>query len=182
MAQVNPTEFAILGLLAEQPRSGYDIKKEVGERLGHFWSESFGHIYPMLRRLRTKRLVSSRTERSTAGRPARRVYEITERGRAALEAWFVEPPPPVRPRNELLLRIFLGRHAPPETLARDISAYREQVDATLERLREVRREVAASPDAGEDALYWELALDYGIEVFTSLAKWSARAERRLRGP
>jgi hypothetical protein len=31
VARVNPTEFAILGLLAKEPRSGYDIKKEVEE-------------------------------------------------------------------------------------------------------------------------------------------------------
>jgi hypothetical protein len=35
---------------------GYDIKKEVEERLSHFWSESYGHIYPMLRRLHDRDL------------------------------------------------------------------------------------------------------------------------------
>lgn len=39
---MNATEFAILGLLAEGPLSGYDIKKEVEERLSHFWSQSYG--------------------------------------------------------------------------------------------------------------------------------------------
>jgi PadR family transcriptional regulator AphA len=57
----NKTEFAILGLLASGPRSGYDIRKEVQDTLSHFWNESIGHIYPMLRRLHGKGLVSRKT-------------------------------------------------------------------------------------------------------------------------
>ncbi len=40
------TDYVILGLLAEQPLSGYQIKKIVDIRFGFFWSESFGQIFP----------------------------------------------------------------------------------------------------------------------------------------
>jgi DNA-binding PadR family transcriptional regulator len=179
VAQVNPTEFAILGLLSEQPRTGYDIKKEVTERLGHFWSESFGHIYPTLRRMHAAKLVGVRTGRATGGRPARKVYTITASGRRALEGWFLAPPTFPRPRNELLLRIFLGRHAPRGLLLRDVSAYRAQVEATLARLREVEKVVAAESEASKDVFYWQLVIDYGVQVFTSLERWAGSAERRL---
>lgn len=91
----NRTEFAILGLLADGPRSGYDIRKEVQETLSHFWNESVSHIYPMLRRLHGKGLVSRKTELSE-GRPPRHVYFITEEGLAELRGWLAEPiePPP----------------------------------------------------------------------------------------
>jgi DNA-binding PadR family transcriptional regulator len=44
-------ELAILGLLQEQPRHGYELKKRLSETLGSFWGISFGSLYPALRRL-----------------------------------------------------------------------------------------------------------------------------------
>ena len=44
-------ELAVLGLLTEQPRHGYDLKKRLSETLGPLWGISFGSLYPALRRL-----------------------------------------------------------------------------------------------------------------------------------
>jgi DNA-binding PadR family transcriptional regulator len=44
-------DFAVLGLLREQPLHGYELKKRLGETLGSFWGVSFGSLYPALRRL-----------------------------------------------------------------------------------------------------------------------------------
>jgi len=178
MARVNPTEFAILGLLAEEARSGYDIKQVVEERLSHFWSESFGHLYPMLRRLHEGGLVGKEVERQE-GRPDRKVYSITDAGRAALEAWFAEPPSPSRPRNEVLLRIFLGRHARPEHLIRDIRAQREGFAATLAQLRGVKALLAAEASPHPDHVYWGLTIEYGLKALESLVEWGEEAESAL---
>ena len=44
-------ELAVLGLLAEQPLHGYELKKRLSETLGPLWGISFGSLYPALRRL-----------------------------------------------------------------------------------------------------------------------------------
>src|ERR1700693_241803 len=44
-------ELAVLGLPADQPRHGYDLKKRLSETLGPLWGISFGSLYPALRRL-----------------------------------------------------------------------------------------------------------------------------------
>jgi PadR family transcriptional regulator, regulatory protein AphA len=178
MARVNPTEFAILGLLADEPMSGYDIKRLVEERLSHFWSESFGHLYPMLRRLHGRGLVSQQVERQE-GRPDRKVYSITDAGREALEAWFAEPPSPQRPRNEVLLRIFLGRHARPEDLIRDIRAQRGGFAGTLAQLREVRARLESEGSAHPDHVYWGLTIDYGLRALEALVAWGDDAESKM---
>jgi PadR family transcriptional regulator, regulatory protein AphA len=178
MARPNPTEFAILGLLAEEPRSGYDIKKEVEERLSHFWSESYGHVYPMLHRLHERELVVKEVEKQE-GKPDRNVYHITEEGRKALEAWFAEPPPPIRPRNEFLLRLFFGRHSRPEYLLRDIRRHGDGVKGALARLRAVKARIESEAGGHPDRVYWELVLENGLKALGALAEWSDEAEARL---
>jgi PadR family transcriptional regulator, regulatory protein AphA len=178
MTPRNPTEFAILGLLAEQPRSGYDIKKEVETRLAHFWSESYGHIYPMLRRLHRRDLVSKTVERQE-GRPDRNVYALTADGRRALADWFAEPVPQQRPRNEFLLRLFLGRHAAPELLLRDIRAQRAGMQDAVARLRAVERRIESEAPNNPDRLYWQLVIAYGVTAFDALVGWSETAEAAL---
>lgn len=177
---VNPTEFAILGLLAESPRSGYDIKKEVEGRLSHFWSESYGHIYPMLRRLHTRGLVEKDVEEQV-GRPDRNVYRITEVGEQALAAWFTTPPAAaMRTRNELLLRLFLGRHAAPGHLARDVTQFRAGIQEAIARLEVARAQIAADAQSHPERQYWEIVLDYGLTVFGAMDAWALRTEEMLR--
>src|SRR3954447_15803679 len=43
--------WAVLGILALQPMSGYDIKNQVDGSIRHFWAASYGQIYPELKRL-----------------------------------------------------------------------------------------------------------------------------------
>ena len=57
----------------------------IPESIGHFWSESYGQIYPGLKRLAADGLVEKKTERQK-GRPDRHLYSLTEEGREELAA------------------------------------------------------------------------------------------------
>lgn len=57
MASPSRTIYAILGFLTVKPMSGYDIKKAVEVSIANFWKESYGQIYPMLKRLAKEGLV-----------------------------------------------------------------------------------------------------------------------------
>jgi DNA-binding PadR family transcriptional regulator len=99
-------ELAILGLLAEQPLHGYELKKRLSETLGPLWGISFGSLYPALRRLERAGAIEETEAPAPAGtgfvptgsldgdlaaarqrrrvRPGRRIrkaYRITEQGR-----------------------------------------------------------------------------------------------------
>ena len=71
--------WAVLGLIASTPRSGYDIKRIVDRSIRHFWAASYGQIYPELKRLEEAGWIAG-DDASNGGR-ARRVYRITA-GRA----------------------------------------------------------------------------------------------------
>jgi DNA-binding PadR family transcriptional regulator len=72
--------FVILGLLAEQPRHGYELIKELEERTGGAYRPSPGVIYPTLALLEDEGYI-----RPAAGDSARKLYEITDEGKKALD-------------------------------------------------------------------------------------------------
>lgn len=76
----------ILLLLAEERSHGYGLPERVKQLMPR-WDLSPGNLYRELRRMAADGLVVSVWEASQTRGPARRVYEITEAGRAALDQW-----------------------------------------------------------------------------------------------
>jgi DNA-binding PadR family transcriptional regulator len=169
MARTNRTEYAILGLLALGPRSGYDIKRDGEDALGHFWHESYGHIYPILKRLHSHGLTERHEERDE-GRPTRHVYTLTADGRAELEAWLAEPVERTPPRNELLLKLFFGRLTTPGVLHSLVSDYRDRQAEALVALESVGAVLEA--EAGSDLPYWMMTRDLGLRAMRTFLDWA----------
>jgi DNA-binding PadR family transcriptional regulator len=72
-------KFVLLALIEEQPRHGYELIKALEERTGGAYRPSPGVVYPTLSLLEDEGFV-----RPSAGETARKLYEITDEGRAAL--------------------------------------------------------------------------------------------------
>src|SRR5690554_385945 len=80
-----------LSILYYGEASGYDIRRLcTEEEFAYFVEASFGSIYPALARLEEEGCVTSRTEQQT-GKPARKVYSITETGRRIFAEELAEP-------------------------------------------------------------------------------------------
>jgi DNA-binding PadR family transcriptional regulator len=81
-------EIAILSLIAERPRHGYEIEQVIEGRGMRDWTEvGFSSIYYLLKKLEGAGLVEARLENPSGRGPARKVYHITQAGR---EIWQVE--------------------------------------------------------------------------------------------
>lgn len=93
---------AILHLLAEEPMHGYQIMSELSERTDGMWRPSPGSIYPTLNQLEDQDLVRADE------RDGKKVYSLTEEGRAEVEADRDEPPwerfPSPYPKSVMSLR------------------------------------------------------------------------------
>jgi DNA-binding PadR family transcriptional regulator len=63
-------ELAVLGLLREGPRHGYELKQRCGEILGPLWGVSFGSLYPALKRLERNGAIEILQTAETDGVPA----------------------------------------------------------------------------------------------------------------
>lgn len=171
---VNRTTYAILGLLTQGPKSGYDIKREAETTISHFWKESFGHIYPVLRRLHEAGWVDRTTEAQT-GKPDRHVYHITPAGRAALQSWLREPVEPVVTRNELLLKLFFGEQVEPFVIRAHIATYRQHHEALLAGYQARHADVETDPAKQ----FKRLTLLAGIHYCESVIAWCDEASTSL---
>jgi DNA-binding PadR family transcriptional regulator len=157
----------VLGLLADGPRSGYDIKKEVAERIAHFWNESIGNLYPVLRRLTESGLVRRTKDRESVR--ARLVYTITPAGRRELDTWLREPVAPTPPRLEILLKVYFGAHTEDAVLARHIAAYRTERARQLMMLEHAVASLDATGDA--DLRYLRMTARAGVLAARAALEW-----------
>jgi DNA-binding PadR family transcriptional regulator len=72
--------LALLSLLSERPKHGYELMRELEDRSGGVYRASAGTIYPTLQQLEDEGLVTSESQQG------KRVYRLTDAGRSELEA------------------------------------------------------------------------------------------------
>ena len=177
--RVSSSTQALLGLLTIAPMSGYDLGQNVRASVGHIWSESYGQIYPNLKRLAAAGLVVSKTE-NQIGRPDRRIYSITKKGRDELAEWLGTPPQPEVPRNEMLLKLFFGAQARPSILIAYVKRMVLEHRALLKRFTEVEREDIAKLRHRQEAPFWRMTARYGQLEMEAHLVWAEEALAALR--
>jgi PadR family transcriptional regulator AphA len=163
----------ILGLLARQPMSGYDIKGCLESLDWLISSPSFGSVYPALHGLLKDSLVTVEVIHNQ-DRPARKVYSITEAGRRALRVWVSEPLD-----SDVSLRAFVMRLMVADSLSHT---------GLIACLRQRRSQVAFHRAALERAIETHdktvkqgkhLAFDFGLTAAMAEIAWLDSALERL---
>ena len=181
--------------------SGYDIKKFVEIGLSHFWTESYGQVFPTLNQLVADGLATKRDDCGT-GRRKRFLYTITDRGSEALLEWLRAPSEPVKTRSELTLKFFLScRHEPGQSL-RLLAEHRAHIEKRLadyypsaavlqaamesgqlpedvESLLTTESESGETVDRKAEALMFYLTLRQGIVVLEARLAWCEEATSAL---
>ncbi|HEX5827743.1 MAG TPA: PadR family transcriptional regulator [Candidatus Limnocylindrales bacterium] len=167
MARSSQTETAVLGVLSVAPMTGYAVREAVRDVLGHFWSESFGQIYPALTRLETEGLVT----RPGPGAE----YSLTDAGLARLRHVLASPVQPSTPRNGLLLRLFFGRHLGADACRGLVRDARAAAAGQLAGYEAIRAELATEPDGDADHPYWLLTVSAGEHAARATIAWADEA-------
>jgi PadR family transcriptional regulator AphA len=173
------SRYAVLGMLSMGLKTGYAMKKYVEGNLGHYWSESYGQIYPILRQLVDEGL-ATRTEERRTGKPMRNLYAITPSGRKALRAWLAVPPEPQPQRSELLLKLSFGDRVSAGTCQTLISDYGEQCERDLSFLGEIESALRESPPKHRDQPYWLMTLRHGRAIREAELTWCKETLEHLR--
>ncbi len=132
--------YALLGLLARKPRTGYELTQALREPIGYFWTASHSQVYPELARLESQGHVRYEIIDGPGPRDTKR-YAVTAAGRRALATWAVTPARPERSRNELLLKVYSMWLADPAAARALIAAERDQHSAMLSRYEKLAAEI-----------------------------------------
>jgi DNA-binding PadR family transcriptional regulator len=160
--------------------SGYDLKRRADGSIGHFWSESYGQIYPELKRLQEERLVTCEVARSrTPGKPARAEYSITAEGRKVLRDWLVIPPRAEPFRSELLLKLFFGGESTNEVSAAHVRRMRDLERKRLAHYGALEHQLKSRYARAAGLSWWLTTLSYGRYRSQSIVDWADETLKRL---
>ena len=95
---------AVLAALLEGEASGYQLAKRFDVAVANFWSATPQQLYRELDKLEADGLVDARLVRQQR-RPDKRVFTLTDAGRAELHRFTAEPAKPVAMRDDLLVKL-----------------------------------------------------------------------------
>lgn len=124
-----------LGMLTDGEASGYDLKKQFESSFAHFFAAGYGSIYPALSALARDGLVECR-EICQDGKPDRKVYRITDAGRAHMCDALKKPDPGHKVRSEFLATMCFAHLMTEEQLDVVLSHRLADIEHDLALIRE----------------------------------------------
>ncbi|WP_091617096.1 PadR family transcriptional regulator [Amycolatopsis saalfeldensis] len=163
---------AVLGLLAEQSGSGYDLLKRFQTAMANVWSATQSQLYGELGKLEKASLIKVADE----GPRGRKEYEITEAGQEELRAWLLSPYDPPAPRSESLLRLYFLDAVSTEQAQAYVTGMGEIGQRRLEHLDRLE----ATVDWDSASVYGRLALEWGKRFSRMQAEWAEWSVAQLK--
>jgi DNA-binding PadR family transcriptional regulator len=172
--QRDTTTLAVLGLVALQPGSGYDLARLADDTVGYLWTPSRSQIYKILPRLVTDGLATAKRIRQR-DRPDKALYSITPAGQRVIERWLAETEEePIRNPNVFALKLFFCDLVPARTAHAQLDDYRRFLEARASRFRAM----AHAPAQGEN-LFPHLILGRAIVRIEATLGWVEEAGKAL---
>ena len=166
---------ALLGALADRPRTGYALLKHFEQSLGYAWPASHSQIYPELARLASDGLI----EQTETGPRRSKTYGITDDGRGEIRRWLRETAPDRRVRNDAQLRIFSLWLLEPEEAESHLLREQAYWRGILAELREIESE---PPGKSRKERAFRLALEDGLVLVSGRLAWLETALVEVRSP
>jgi DNA-binding PadR family transcriptional regulator len=166
----NKTRYVILGLLNEEHLSGYEIKRIIDTRLSFFWKESFGQIYPELKKLETEGFIIS-TEQQCNSRKESKKYEITDQGRNELQQWLRVPVEKEIIRYEVLLKLYFSNSESSDIMLDHIKEF--EINHTKQRklFDEFEKQLSQDIDIHRNHRQILMVLSFGQKVWKAYEIW-----------
>jgi DNA-binding PadR family transcriptional regulator len=165
---------ALLALLEQGPRYGYQLRAEFEDRTGGTWPLNVGQVYTTLSRLERDGLVEGQGEDGEG----HLVYAVTPAGRDEVAAWFSSPVARSQPpREELAIKLAFAVSVPGVDVGTVIQQQRTATMAALQDYTRLKRRAAgnAAPE-----LAWGLVLDSLVFNAEAEIRWLDHCEARLR--
>ena len=159
-------ELAVLGLLADTPMHGYELRKRLGAVLGSLRAFSYGSLYPCLKELVAAGWITTDGEAPKAGRRSKIVYKITAEGKEHLQTLLAEAGPSAWEDDNFGVHFALFGRTDAETRLRILEGRRSRLE---ERREGVRAALSRTRERLDD---YTLALQqHGLESVEREVRW-----------
>jgi DNA-binding PadR family transcriptional regulator len=158
--------MAALGLLAQQPGSGYDLLRTFEKSMANVWPATQSQLYGELNKLADGGLI----EVTDIGPRGRKEYRITSDGRDELHKWLLSPEVDPPFRDASLLRIFLLGEIAPKQARLHMVAVAAHADSELQRYKALEESIDWTE--GDDMFFSHAALEYGIRTAAMQGEWA----------
>lgn len=178
MAKDRKIDLVILGLLAHEDLTGYDIKKRIDGSISFFWKGSFGSIYPALSDMEKQGLLKRKKSDNTGGRE-KIAYHLTPKGNDALKNWLKEESVSNELKYETLLKLYFGGVEERSVTIRNIELFEESIRHDLEILKYYKSNLEKVLNE-EDHLYYYLTVTFGIDTYEAYLKWCTKSKKLLK--
>ena len=164
-----------MGLLADGPRHGYELRALYEDQLVPSAKLNFGQVYPTLDRLQRDGWVEHDVV-SQQERPDKKVYSLTEEGQSQLRTWLDTPSAlNLDARNETFLKLMLARRL---AGIEPLDVLKLEKRACFARLHEVTHARAKAREDGE-SLQVILLLDLAVLRLEAFMKWLENCDEVL---
>ena len=169
-------KYVILGSLNYQPMSGYDLKQFTDRSTSNFWHAELSQIYVTLKALEKDGLVTS-TSVPQEGRPERRVYALTDRGKQALDDWLRIPFTEIdQYKDTLLLKLFFSARLDKSALLVQLHLQRGLHQRLIDQFRtetadSITQTAEKVPELRKDALLWDATRRFGEMTEETYLRW-----------
>ncbi len=171
-------EYALIGLLRQQPMHGYELHQQLVQRtnLGSVWHVKQSMLYAILSRLEDEELVEADVEEQ-GPRPPRRRLHVTPRGEAAFRAWIERPVESGRSfRLEFLAKLYFAQQESSAAVVRLVECQRAVL---ADQVAELGRSLdALTTDAGFD----RLVLLFRVGQLEAMLAWLEECRRSYVSP
>jgi DNA-binding PadR family transcriptional regulator len=152
----------LLGFLIYGSMTGYELKKVFEISFSFFSGLSYGSIYPALKKMEEEGLITMELQVQD-GTPNRKVYTITEVGKAAFAEGIKVPVKFERQKHPLLARLFFFSFLPHEDRLTITENYLCSVEKMRKEVEALRPEIPQHADR-----YQGLCIDFGIRFLSDL--------------
>ena len=160
--------YALLGALADQPRTGYALLKHFQQSLAYAWPASHSQIYPELARLLEDGLI----EQTGSGARNSKTYAVTDAGIAEVRTWLRDTTPDRRVRSDAALRTFFLWLLDPAEAREQLEGERTYWQGVLDEFLRIRDEPTGH---NKKARTFRIALEGGIRTVEARLAWLADA-------
>ena len=174
-------EFAILGLLSWKQMSGYDIKKVIAESDIFYWSGNNNQVYNSLVALNRAGFVTQEVQYQES-LPAKKLYSITVKGRAALRDWLHTTPELPELRNTFLVQLAWADVLSGEELDTLLGQYEEEIAIQVRmRTKRASADQQQAPDRTPRERYlWEQITRHQAAGYQNELEWVRDLRAGLR--